>query len=342
MKTLFIRGGFLLCLWLHHGLADGECIGEFLGNLSLITRNEPEPAQRPRCLELKLENYAEKIQTRKSFEELVDECAEYGVHPTLASPTHPIELRGGTPVADIEKAGKIFVFNYDRLECLKEKISNFLGTNVTSYTCLAALTWAHVTKARQVETFAPRQHTPVLEGRLMNPVNWKLRRTLEDATKDYFGNATALAITKVGVSQLQHAANGSLEAIATIVQAIMGTIKGINDDFVCHRLATYYAAPDPRFLGLNIDPRSTCDLGFNTWRRIGADTVWSIPGAGVNMKPDTVRRAQAVWNMGGSLILPARSGCNAPYELLVTLPKVSMDRLCSDSGYRAWVERVID
>ena len=54
------------------------------------------------------------------------------------------------------------------------------------------------------------------------------------------------------------------------------------------------------------------------------------------VKPDKLRRSQDNWNMGGTLILPAREG-STDYEVLLTIPGPAMDLLCRDWGFMRWV-----
>ncbi len=106
-----------------------------------------------------------------------------------------------------------------------------------------------------------------------------------------------------------------------------------------HRTDFFSLVADPRHVGLDFDPRTPQDLGFNTWRYFGADTRWHIPGLAAPT-PDAMRRTQDEWNMSGSLILPAKADSTV-HELLVTLPQSAMDLLCQDDGWMAWVDKVI-
>ncbi|KAJ2903537.1 hypothetical protein MKZ38_009662 [Zalerion maritima] len=362
VRTLHIDGGFILAVWLHHALADGTGVVDFLDSFAGATRGDDVGASQ--SLELNLDSYAKDLQQiseGKTFEDLVKTCPEYGIHPKPDNPTGAIVRPGGVAVPEIEKAGRIFVFTRQKLEELKNEVNQYLrpgssdsasSTNTADsqrggascYTCLAALTWAHVAKARcTTDTFSPDTEWVGKEdettARLMNPVNWK-PRALKDATKDYYGNATALAITETPLSLLIDACE-NVESLSKVVGEIRSSINSINDEFICRRLATYYAAPDPRYLGLDIDPRTPYDLGFNTWRELGGDTKWTLPGSKTATKPAAIRRAQGAWNMGGSVIMPASKESDL-YELLVTLPSVSMDLLLKDHGYTSKCLRVVE
>ena len=63
-------------------------------------------------------------------------------------------------------------------------------------------------------------------------------------------------------------------------------------------------------------------------------------GRTTGVKPDKLRRSQDDWNMGGTLILPAREG-STDYEVLLTIPGPAMDLLCRDWGFMRWVSGVV-
>ena len=63
-------------------------------------------------------------------------------------------------------------------------------------------------------------------------------------------------------------------------------------------------------------------------------------GRTTGVKPDKLRRSQDNWNMGGTLILPAREG-STDYEVLLTIPGPAMDLLYQDWGFMRWVSGVL-
>ncbi len=59
----------------------------------------------------------------------------------------------GISMEDIEKTGRIFIVGSDKINALKESLLHTPegitgGRQPSTFTCLAAITWAHVTKAR--------------------------------------------------------------------------------------------------------------------------------------------------------------------------------------------------
>jgi hypothetical protein len=245
----------------------------------------------------------------------------------------------GTPLELIEKTGKIFVFRRDRIQELQQLVRQHLKSpqNPSTYTCLAALTFAHITKAReQAEAFLP-SFEGKYEASLWNSVNWRTR-AFQDFTEDYFGNAALPAVTKVPRRLLIKACDDTL-AFAKLVPMIKASVDAVDEEYVLRRLAMVSALPDPRLIGVNYDPRMPQTLAFNTWRHFGADAIWDIPGVSVE-KPDAIRRAHGSWNLGTALILPAQA-LSIHQEIFVSLSKVSMDLLCKDREWLKWVDRII-
>lgn len=76
------------------------------------------------------------------------------------------------------------------------------------------------------------------------------------------------------------------------------------------------------------------NFAFNTWRHIGGMKKWFIPGL-ARASPDAVRRSQPKFAYQNALILP-QVGENQ--EILIQLPKVSMDELCKDKEFTMWFD----
>ncbi|KAI0123635.1 anthranilate n-hydroxycinnamoyl/benzoyltransferase [Xylariales sp. AK1849] len=335
VHALIIRGGLLLAVYLHHSLCDGDSLRIFLECFAAQTRGDA--IHRPS--EQAFDNPKSHRQPDINLLSLISRCPEYTLLPNFNGPTQPRLSGGGTPLGNIPKTGKIFVFKRDRVAELQNNIRLQSGSTTTpsTYTCLAALAFAHITKARlRAENFLPPT-----EGKggamLWNSVNWR-SRAFQELTEDYFGNAALPAVTKASKQQLLGASD-DMKLLATLVPLIKDSIDAVDEEYVRRRLALVSALPDPRLIGVNYDPRSPQTLAFNTWRHFGADAVWDIPGVPVE-KPDAIRRAHGSWNLGTALILPARTTSNHQ-EIFVSLSQVAMDLLCQDEGWLTWVDRVI-
>ncbi|KAL1890946.1 hypothetical protein Sste5346_007943 [Sporothrix stenoceras] len=377
VKAFTIPGGLFLATYFSHAFADGDCLRIFLETFSRQTRGLAFDGASTKNLNAPFANESNvKDKDGSRLQELLEKVTEYMVLDEPVGPTTPKFRPGGVPMTDITKIGKVFVFDNARLNQLRcsifgsneaamangnengntrgclsgnsNKSTNGLAlspSNMPSnYTCLAGLTWAHISKARLADSAQYMPHCPETDkmALLQTMVNWK-SRALCEANPTYFGNATAIAVTRLSTTDsILSRASSSPSDLAKLVSTIEKTIAGVDDDFVCDRTELFARVPDPRLVGLRFDPRTPQDLGFNTWRFFGMDTKWSIPGVhgGTDSECDMIRRLQAMWNMSGALILPAKA-TSTTHELLVTLPKTSMDLLCRDPEWMKWVDRVV-
>ncbi|KAH9906028.1 hypothetical protein F4778DRAFT_769829 [Xylariomycetidae sp. FL2044] len=339
----FCRGGLLLHIFLHHGLVDGGSLKVFLESFGAQTRNVltnlPSDQAFPGTTSFRDVWVPAHMHDVTSFRNLVAKCPEYTILSDLSGPTQPRLLKTGLSISHIEKTGRIFVFKNERLQQLREKTRacNNSFELPSSYTCLAALAFAHITKAR-IE--ADRYHLgapPRPTATLWNSVNWRTR-AFREATGNYFGNAALPAVTKISMPQLMAACYDDRE-LARLVPAVKASIDVVDEEYVRRRHAMLSQVPDPRLVGVNYDPRMAEVLAFNTWRHFGADVEWSIPGVSVS-KPDAIRRAHGGWNLGTALILPAKLD-SPTQELFVSLSAEAMKLLLADGGWMQWVENVI-
>lgn len=335
VQALVIPGGLLLVVYLHHSLCDGDSLRIFLECLAAETRGDA--IDRPS--EQAFEGPRSRRLTNGNLSSLVSRCPEYTILPNFNGPTQPRFSDFGTPLDSIPKIGKIFVFKKSRIAELQTILQAHLRCRKTpsKYTCLAALSFAHIIKARlRAEKFLPLTEEKG-SAKLWNSVNWR-SRAFRHLTEDYFGNAALPAVTKITKKRLLRACD-DVPTLASLVPLIRASINAVDEAYVKRRLAMVSALPDPRLIGVNYDPRMSHCLAFNTWRHFGADAVWDIPGVPVE-KPDAIRRAHGSWNLGTALILPARASSDEQ-ELFVSLSQAAMDLLCRDEGWLRWVDRII-
>ncbi|KAI1475934.1 hypothetical protein F4774DRAFT_413424 [Daldinia eschscholtzii] len=342
VQAEFPPGGLLLSIFLHHGLVDGGSLRVFLECFAAQTRNTPVNLPSEQTFPM-LQHRNQKgpitIDNGSTFKSLLARCPEYTVLKDLSGPTQPRILKTGPSMANIEKIGKIFVFKNERLQELRELIRSRNGgvESPSAYTSLAALAFAHITKAR----VAAENNLPGVQPRrtamLWNSVNWRTR-AFKGATDNYFGNAALPVVTKASMAHLIAACDDDTE-LARLVPLVKASIDAVDQEYVSQRLAMLYEVPDPRLVGVNYDPRIPEALAFNTWRHFGADVQWNIPGVSVT-RADAIRRAHGSWNLGTALILPAKAD-SMKQELFVSLPVDSMRLLCADVGWTRWVDRII-
>ena len=349
-----IEGGLLLCIYCHHSASDGTSVNSIVSSFAQLTRNPEQDLEVERGdVHVDLpEKVCSKI-SQDSFDKLLSECLEYHL---LSSPTGPTQFRvplTGTQWQDIRKTGRIFVVGVQQIIHLQQILAEKSNWTPSTFTCLAALTWAYVTKARlnspkNLLSSSPDEPRAILkEVRLMISIDWR-QRAFADIMGSSAGNAVALPKIALSTETVLAACSPnkdtSCSSLEEITRAIGTIVSDVDDDFVALRTALFRKAPDPRFIGVDADPRDPLDFYFNTWRHFGGTTRWKFPGAveeDGGAAPDAIRRAQGEWNMGAGLILPARKNCSG-FEVMVTLDVDAMEVLCEDAGWKSWVDEILE
>lgn len=357
-----IEGGLLLCIYYHHSVSDGTSIDKYITSFAELTRDPYRTPQVQHSLEFDLDLPASLSHgvlglASDGFRGLLKSCAEYQL---LSNPTGPTQFSleaPGTAWGDIQKTGRIFVIPAEQIRKLQERLcvsSGVRAARPSSFTCLAAITWAHVTKARLASTTkllsaALGDESLPQRVRLMMSIDWR-RRAYSRIMSASAGNTIALPLTSIDTLTLLKATSSdigvSYASLGVVVDTIEAAIQAVDESFVAIRTSLIRTAPDPRLLGLTADPRDPCDFYFNTWRHFGAQTRWMLPGIlgedgdGSGVDPDAIRRAQADWNIGAGLVLPIRKE-NLNFEVLVTLDVDSMSKLCEDESWGRWVDTVL-
>lgn len=378
-RVLFIEGGFLLFVYLHHSYTDASGLDKFLGYVASATYHTSPTPPTPNQLshydadrvghncdvQLPTDTHSE----GRTFDQLLTECAEYGLLPEPRGPTQPISppinLGQGqsTPeLAAMKGTGKIYVFKTSVLSPIRDWLQELVKVKsgrVTNFIVLAAVTWAHVAKARLSSELDEAAGFADSKAAFANPSNWAMKKKLfarSGCLKEYFGNAVALAMTELdSPSDLVAACDwdsdliqGEYSKLADIAEKIIRANENIDENFVLTRTKLFMLAPDIRHLGLTIDSRAPQTFWFNTWSTIGHGKKFCFPRAGsVEFKsgdaqfPDAIRRVQAAWALPHALILPVRVGREDELELVITMSVSSLDQLEKDANWMKLVDRVI-
>lgn len=349
VRVSFIQGGLILWVYLHHTIADGDVLRMFLECFSAQTRGTKIDHPKNTDFEPNHKSSDSSSSFASAVEELLKNCPEY-----IKAPPPQAYSPGalGTPLAHmtasrppmVPKKGNMFIFRHDRLEQLKSLIEAIQPSDQkkrpSSYVTMAALTWVHVTRARTETEPEAMAADPSGPAKLTKCIDWKSRAS-GDETREYFGVAVALPFSQMPVEAVIKPCF-DFNAMVPLIKTIEDTIGSVNDEFVAQRTAALkaVAAEDPRSVVLDLDPRNPKHLAFNTWRHIGADAEWEIPGI-TAVKPDAIRPVRGEISMGYALILPAKKD-SMVHELVITLPEKAMDFLMKDHDYMRWVDRVVE
>lgn len=325
---------------LHHTAADGYGLGQFAEAFADATRGD---FIRGECSSTVLHLPQDEEISSATLTTLSGQCKEFEVllEPNPL-PSLPDILPGGTPNETIPSEAKIFVFKIDKIEQLRDMVCEVWGPTAKKpsvFEVFSALTWAHVTKARRRSEFGAPPSGDSHVGKLFIPIDF--RRRFHEETIEYFGNAVVTIPTESSIQDVEAACGRqNMAALAKLVAQIATTISDVDQAAILRREALFRRLGDLRRLVLSQDRRLPGQLQFNSWRYFGANFRWRIPGIG-EKKPDSVRRITGGVSPGSALILPLNSESEV-YELLLSLPTVSMSALSQDETWMDLVYRVID
>lgn len=390
-----IRGGLLLCFYVHHSLSDGIGIRNFISTFAACTFQNKEAflggrghshsvtgqgragSGYPTDIDVDVpDDKTESLLMNFSFEQLMRKCPEYTILPGPTGPTAPPPCvrheqheheHGSVP---IPKTGRIFRFSLETIATMKSMARDWAKGSVdfsageypSSFACLAAVTWSFCTAAR-LAAQQVRKTSTADESHLLIPVSWR-RRAFLDSLDGYASNAVGMARANTHVdahlSVATQSSSSSTDALSRMICLVDTCITAVEESFVVTRTAMFRAAPDPRFVGVNWIPEDPLHFVVNSWRHLGADIKFDLPGFGGSedlelevdpeldlevgaggRRADAVRRAQPTWNMGAGLVLPGKKD-DEHYEILVTLEEASMSRLLSNPEWMRWVSDVVE
>lgn len=356
VRLLYVKGGFLLFVYFHHTYGDGSCLDVFLNLLASETSKAGSSTNERTscCLDLPCNT-----ESQKPFDNILAGCPEYGLLPGPTGPTQPILPPLDRDCGQMDSIGKTFVIDSAKLE----SVCRFSKTGkVSKFFALAALTWAHTTKARLASDPLYAAGFAGQKPIFWNPHDWAGHRKKllpdNDSVKRYFGNSVALAVTRDGVESAHDlvdacdwevaAAQGRAPTkVLEIAERMVEANCAIDEDFVLARTALFASAPDIRRLGLALDARPPHNFSFNTWGFVGRNARFWLPGTGPEdgskgEYPDAIRRVQGAWALPHGLILPRRPEIGRDeLELVVTLPAAAMEQLERDETWMTLVKRVI-
>ncbi|KAK1749696.1 hypothetical protein QBC47DRAFT_354681 [Echria macrotheca] len=332
VQLVFLDGGFVVLVRLHHSYADGRCLNTFLELFAAATQPNTQPSGTSDAKTNCTLALGPSITNQGGFQELLAKCEEYTLLPAPTGPTQPPAPRtapspGNAPV------GKIFVMDGAKLDALCKSDNTI---RISKFAAMARLM-----------TEKPEFH---------NPQDWTnpLKNLFagNDSIKSYFGNAITMANTYSikTTGGLLKACNWKSDStpLLTVAGAITDANKAIDEKYVLLRSALFASAPDIRRLGLSLDSANQpSSFSANTWAFLGSKAKFWFPGMSPGSEgrlPDAIRRVQTQWATGfHGLILPARPGLEGgDLEFLPTLPGLAMEALIADQAWMSLVKEIIE
>ena len=186
-----IENGLLLGIYSHHSISDGNGLDNHISSFAKLTRDATQTleVQHPTDFHVDLPERLGGNSTlpNTTLGSLLDLFPEYHLLP---SPTGPTQFRtqpNGTPIESIPLTGRIFTIESEQLSRLKNILPRSANHCPSTFTCLAVLTWAYVTKARLSSTnflfsaanmstsSAPPSVTSQGKTRLLISTDWRRR-----------------------------------------------------------------------------------------------------------------------------------------------------------------------
>ena len=135
------------------------------------------------------------------------------------------------------------------------------------------------------------------------------------------------------------------------VREIKRVINKVDNDWVLRHLSFFASIDEIKDTECALGFRFGLDMYITSWMNFGGDIEWGIPGtdltaSGLHGRPDYIRRTYGPSD-GGMMVMPRRrhlvNGEDAPYEVMVRLATVDMERLLNEpDGLASWAERVIN
>ncbi len=204
-----IRGGFLVAIFLHHGVTDGASMGTIISGQLCRDISEIQP--------LAAIDLAEKARAETATRLPLSSIPTHqsiGTHleykpALLAMGQIPISLAPAPSPSEV--TSHIFRFSDTTLQTLKADLNSLLQASepdsqvpwITTHDALQSLLWQHLTRAR-IPSFAATQDHRLSDSTtstLLIPVNIRKRIT-PPLPPTYLGGAVALAPAKLPLSSL--------------------------------------------------------------------------------------------------------------------------------------------
>jgi len=357
VRIYLIDGGIILGIHLSHLLGDGQAIDDVITWLSAETRGDPYNTS--------------PIITSPPFSKIHDPSEGSQTistaTPNHTSPRFPDKELNAT--ADSEAARqkclvKNFLIDISKLDKLRAGIEKREGTTrPTAVVTLAALAWAHATKARLAafpeSSVAPsmkEEQTDDEKARLFFVMDVRKRAFDKERADQYFGNAVETVAMSAPITALLKSCGDNndtgvgteiywdlmVQRLEPIIRFVKQSIAVVDKEYVLDRYRQYAQLSDPRKLKLTHSRGNVRDFMINSWRYFGLNPhqKWKIPGLIGDGYPNKVCRAMGECNFPAAMIMPTPEASQV-IDLMIVLEESAMEFLMKDQTFMSLVKNVI-
>lgn len=362
VRLSFIDGGLILWVYLHHIIADGDGLHKYLECFAAATRGQKAdqlkntkfnpPSKDSNAGEDSSSSSSASpssgagsgISSPRSFEAIISRGPEHTAAPSFTQPRPRPDWYApvvGTPAAQTNyhranallrgppRKGNTFVFRSDRLAQLASLVEAIHPASrpPSADAALAALTWAHATRARLAAEGADAEAMGLAGG----PARLLLLPPLLARADGRAAGRGPAAVERPAADVV--AACEDFRAVVPLADAIVACkAAGSADD----------EGPAAGAARLDADGNKPHHLVFNTWRSLGMDTEWVVPGVSDEaVGPAAVRPARGGTALGYAHVLPGRVDSEV-LEMVVYIPEAATEALMEDEDYMRWVDHVVE
>ncbi|KAJ4357748.1 uncharacterized protein N0V89_002324 [Didymosphaeria variabile] len=340
----FIPGGLVLSTYVHHTVMDFAGINVFWQRFA---ENVSCPLSKGRMSGTPAIDYrADQRSMRHQLDQRAPTHA-YGESPSAEAYVEGTYKYEKSLPDDTECMMKYLVIPAAVIRNYRDGLHKYFPGEPPPTICnvLAALLWIHVTRAR-----AHRRGDYGHEKSKIG-IATDLRKRMSPPLQDtYTGNMAIFATGSLEVQDFTADEEVTEATIVHTIKEIRRTIAKVDNDWVSKHLGFFKSINTITDTELGLGFRFGMDIYITSWMNFGADLQWGIPGTDLDEqslggRPEFIRRSYGVAD-GGMMIMPRRrhqmNGEDAPYEVMVRLATVDMERLLQEKGgLSKWAERII-
>ncbi|KAK4507011.1 hypothetical protein PRZ48_000745 [Zasmidium cellare] len=345
VQANFIKGGVIVCFYLHHSVADLKGLAAFIRHMSI------SPGVLPgNCLSLEKlkEDISPGVHAGKSLtlEKLKEDASQQnawrdrlsgsrGIKPDLSQhPEYDVTIR--KPLAPAKGTSRVLTFSRDMLDGTKVMVNERYqymydepDTRLSAFDCLAGVLWKAITRAR----FPASAQMSGKTSRIFIPVDMA-KRVDPPLPEGFYGNSVLFSSVDMPLSQLT--VPFDISTMAPIARRIREGTASMTDAKARSAIAIINDAEDVKTLNHpNID--FSTDVFITNWAElpVGEETKLGLDLG----EPEWTRKVSQNQSAYGCVLLPLKDTPNV-WEVMISLSEEAMERLLDDVGLAPFVLHV--